>query len=122
MCVVEWKPLKEIVESISTGLNPRQNFVLNEDYASLYYVTVKEISSNKIVFSENTDKISKEAKNIINKRSKLEIGDILVTDTTGYARKANDGDLMYMMLHSIPMPKVTSLNTGIDNMVATFIK
>lgn len=77
MCAVEWKPLKEIVESISTGLNPRQNFVLNEDYASLYYVTVKEISSNKIVFSENTDKISKEAKNIINKRSKLEIGDIL---------------------------------------------
>lgn len=77
MSAVEWKPLKEIVESISTGLNPRQNFVLNDDNASLYYVTVKEISSNKIIFSENTDKISNEAKNIINKRSKLELGDIL---------------------------------------------
>jgi hypothetical protein len=58
----------------------------------------------------------------VNSLDGLEIGDILVPDTTGYARKANDGDLMYMMLHSIPMPKVTSLNTGIDNMVATFIK
>jgi len=75
--MVEWKPLYSIVKSITTGLNPRQNFVLNEDNAYYYYVTVKEITTNKVVFSDSTDKISKKAKEIINNRSKLEKGDIL---------------------------------------------
>ena len=71
------KPLHTIVQSISTGLNPRQNFVLNSDGAHLYYVTVKEISTDKVVFSSSTDLITEEAKEIINKRSRLEKGDIL---------------------------------------------
>ena len=71
------KPLYSIVKSISTGLNPRQNFVLNEGNACYYYVTVKEITTNKVVFSNSTDKITKDAKQIINNRSKLERGDIL---------------------------------------------
>lgn len=75
--MVEWKRLHSIVNSISTGLNPRQNFVLNEENASCYYVTVKEITSNRIVFSDSTDKISNDAKWIINKRSRLSKGDIL---------------------------------------------
>ena len=75
--MVEWKPLNKIVSSISTGLNPRTNFVLNENDAYLFYVTVKEITSNKVVFSESTDRITPSAKEIINKRSKLEKGDIL---------------------------------------------
>lgn len=75
--MVEWKPLHCIVNSISTGLNPRSNFRLNEDGGDLYYVTVKEIATNNIVFSDNTDRISLTAKEIINKRSKLEQGDIL---------------------------------------------
>ena len=75
--MVEWKPLNKIVSSISTGLNPRTNFVLNENDAYLFYVTVKEITSNKVVFSKSTDRITPSAKEIINKRSKLEKGDIL---------------------------------------------
>jgi type I restriction enzyme S subunit len=75
--MVEWKPLYSIVKSISTGLNPRQNFVLNEDKANYYYVTVKEITTNKVVFSDSTDKITEAAKRIINNRSKLAVGDIL---------------------------------------------
>jgi len=71
------KPLYSIVKSITTGLNPRQNFVLNENDARYYYVTVKEITTNKVVFSSSTDRITEEAKQIINKRSKLEEGDIL---------------------------------------------
>ena len=74
---VEWKKLHSIVKSISTGLNPRSNFILNEDGASLYYVTVKEITTNKVVFSSSTDKITEQAKLIINNRSKLAKGDIL---------------------------------------------
>ena len=75
--MVEWKPLNKIVKSISTGLNPRQNFILNEKDASLYYVTVKEITTNKVVFSDSTDRITENAKQIINIRSKLSKGDIL---------------------------------------------
>ncbi|MBO6256005.1 MAG: restriction endonuclease subunit S [Bacteroidaceae bacterium] len=75
--MVEWKPLYKLVKSISTGLNPRQNFILNEEDASLYYVTVKEITTNKVVFSESTDRITENAKQIINNRSKLSKGDIL---------------------------------------------
>ena len=74
---MEKRPLHNIVKSISTGLNPRQNFVLNETNASFYYVTVKEITTNKVVFSSSTDRITEEAKNIINNRSHLEKGDIL---------------------------------------------
>lgn len=75
--MVEWKPLKYIVKSISTGLNPRQNFILNEENATLYYVTVKEITTNKVVFSDSTDKITEKAKKVINNRSKLSEGDVL---------------------------------------------
>ncbi len=75
--MVEWKPLNKIVKSISTGLNPRQNFTLNEKDASLYYVTVKEITTNKVVFSDSTDRITEQAKHVINNRSKLSKGDIL---------------------------------------------
>lgn len=75
--MVEWKPLNSIVKSISTGLNPRQNFVLNEENATLYYVTVKEITTNKVVFSDSTDRITEKAKKVINNRSKLREGDIL---------------------------------------------
>lgn len=75
--MVEWKPLYKLVKSISTGLNPRQNFILNEEDASLYYVTVKEITTNKVIFSDSTDRITENAKQIINNRSKLSKGDIL---------------------------------------------
>ena len=49
------------------------------------------------------------------------LGDILAPDISGYARVATDTELQYMMLHAIPRPKITSLNTGIDNTVACFI-
>ena len=75
--MVEWKPLHSIVKSVSTGLNPRDNFVLNEEGAEFYYVTVKEITTNNVVFSDSTDRITTKAKAIINNRSKLGKGDIL---------------------------------------------
>ena len=49
------------------------------------------------------------------------IGDILVPDASGFARKATDEELTYMMTHAIPRPKITSLETGIDGMAACFI-
>lgn len=74
---VERVKLSSFVNSIHTGLNPRSNFKLNEEGATKYYVTVKEITSNKIVFSSSTDRITDEAWNIIQNRSHLEKGDVL---------------------------------------------
>ena len=58
----------------------------------------------------------------VNSLEGLEIGDILAPDSNGFARKAGESELMYFMMHSIPMPKITCLETGIEGMVATFIK
>ena len=74
---VEWKTLGEITHSIKTGLNPRNNFKLNTPGATNYYVTVKEITTGKILFSDKTDKIDDDALKIIQKRSNLELGDVL---------------------------------------------
>lgn len=74
---VEWKKLGNITQSIKTGLNPRQNFKLNDIGASNFYVTVKEITTGKVCFSEKTDKINEKALKIIQNRSKLERGDVL---------------------------------------------
>ena len=49
------------------------------------------------------------------------IGDILAPAENGYGRKATDEELVYMMTHAIPRPKITSLDTGIDGMVACFL-
>lgn len=74
---VEFKKLNKITKSIKTGLNPRTNFKLNSNGSINFYVTVKEITSGKIKFSEKTDRIDDDAVKIIQNRSKLEIDDIL---------------------------------------------
>ena len=79
---VEWKKLGEVLKSITTGLNPRKNFVLNDDSSgelTCWYITTKDYSdTEEIKFIEGkTARITKEAKEKINNRSKLEKGDLL---------------------------------------------
>ena len=79
---VEWRKLGEVCESITTGLNPRKNFILNdnsEGELTSWYVTTKDYSSNeKIELTEGkTAKITENARKLINKRSKLAKFDIL---------------------------------------------
>ena len=50
------------------------------------------------------------------------IGDILAPAENGYGRKATNEELQFMLLNSLPMVKITSMNTGIANTVATFIR
>ena len=57
----------------------------------------------------------------VNDINGLEIGDILCPDENGYGKKADETDLMYMMLHAIPRPKVTSLDTAFEGYVACFL-
>ena len=81
---VEWKKLGDSYTclSITTGLNPRKNFKLNDSsqgQLTSWYITTKDYSLNgKIEFVEGkTARITEEARQVINRRSKLEINDIL---------------------------------------------
>ncbi|MBW7959826.1 MAG: restriction endonuclease subunit S [Candidatus Promineofilum sp.] len=76
---VESVLLSSVLKSVRTGLNPRKNFVLNTKRANNYYVTVKEITSGKIIFSDKTDKIDSNAVSVIQQRSNLEYNDVLLS-------------------------------------------
>jgi type I restriction enzyme S subunit len=69
--------LGDVLASTGTGLNPRDNFVLGK--GENFYVTIKNIEQGKILLNEKCDKIDDDALEIINKRSDLNIGDILFT-------------------------------------------
>lgn len=74
-----WKAgtLNDAISKTGTGLNPRDNFVLGE--GDNYFVTIKSIEQGRVVLDDKCDKISDETLEIINKRSDLQIGDILFT-------------------------------------------
>lgn len=75
-----WKAVGDVIMSLKTGLNPRQNFKLN-DGGSLPYITGKDIFGNRINVTERTDKITEDALFLINKRAQLEKGDVLFAST-----------------------------------------
>ena len=78
---VEWKKLGDCIKSLNTGLNPRQFFKLNTDDATNYYVTIREMQHNTVVFNEGTDRMNDVALRLCNNRSNLEKGDILFSGT-----------------------------------------
>lgn len=67
--------LMDVLKKITTGLNPRKNFVLGS--GKNYYVTIKNMSDNDIYLDDKCDKVDDEALEKINKRSDLRTGDIL---------------------------------------------
>jgi type I restriction enzyme, S subunit len=69
--------LGDIVESISTGLNPRKHFTLGS--GSNFYVTIKSIEHGKLLLDSKCDRIDDSALSRIDQRSKLRPGDILFT-------------------------------------------
>jgi len=69
--------LSKITSRIGTGLNPRKNFVLGN--GNNYYVTIKNIDYGKVVLDDRCDNVDDEALRIIDRRSDLQIGDILFT-------------------------------------------
>ncbi len=85
---VEWKALRDVIVSLKTGLNPRQNFQLNTSDAEGYYVTVREIQNGSVVFLDKTDRVGEKALGLINNRSNLEAGDILFSGTGTVGRTA----------------------------------
>ncbi len=67
--------LDKVTSKITTGLNPRKNFVLGK--GSNYYVTIKNMADNTFFLDDRCDKVDNDALGKINKRSDLKIGDIL---------------------------------------------
>ena len=66
---------KDIVIDSRTGLNPRRNFVLGSGDNN--YITIKDIYNGQINITDKTDKVDDAAIQIIKKRSRIKVGDIL---------------------------------------------
>lgn len=73
--VTKLRPFEEMVESITTGLNPRKNFRLG--MGSNYYVTIKNMDGSNVILDERCDKIDDAALSKISARSHLAKGDVL---------------------------------------------
>ena len=73
-------PVSDIIYSLKTGLNPRQNFKLNVG-GTIPYITGKDIYSNSVNISERTDRITEEALQLINRRAALQPGLLLFVST-----------------------------------------
>lgn len=67
-------PLKESIDHINTGLNPRTNFVFGGD---IRYVTVKNLTSEGFLDFSDCDVIDADARTKVHKRSRIAIGDVL---------------------------------------------
>ena len=67
--------LDEMTSKFGTGLNPRQNFKLGN--GKNFYVTIKNMGNNRVYLDDRCDKVDDEALAKINKRSKLQKGDLL---------------------------------------------
>ena len=65
----------DVVIDSRTGLNPRKNFVLGS--GDNYYITIKDIYNGKVNFTDKTDKVDDEAIQIIKRRSRIKVGDVL---------------------------------------------
>lgn len=79
---VEYRKIFEITKSINIGINPRKFFKLNPENSFGFYVTVRELNGLLGVKQyEKTDRISKDAIELINKRANIEEGDILFSNT-----------------------------------------
>ena len=67
--------LKSCITHINTGLNPRDNFILNN--GDIKYITVKNLTTHGDIDFSNCDTIDEVAKKIVHKRSDISKGDIL---------------------------------------------
>jgi type I restriction enzyme S subunit len=81
-------PLGSLITHLRTGLNPRQNFVLNPPGAACAYITVRELDGFKIQPTEKTDRVDANGFDAIQNRSRLQAGDVLFSATGTIGRTA----------------------------------
>lgn len=82
------KKIKDVIENLRTGLNPRVHFKLNTEDATGYYITVRELKGFNFEVDNKTDRINDAAIKRINERSNLLIGDVLYSGTGTIGRTA----------------------------------
>lgn len=72
-----WKVGKysNLIESVRTGLNPRQNFTFSE--GGIRYLTVKNLTQEGRIDFAGCDTIDENARVIVHRRSDISIGDVL---------------------------------------------
>ena len=78
-------PYSEVISSINTGLNPRDNFRLNTG-GQIKYLTVKNLLTNGNIDFSDCDLIDSEAQSIVHKRSDIKKGDILFASISPLGR------------------------------------
>ncbi len=78
-------PFGKCISSISTGLNPRDNFKLNIG-GNIRYLTVKNLTKDGVIDFSSCDLIDEEARTIVHKRSDVKIGDILFASISPLGR------------------------------------
>ncbi len=66
---------KDCILNLNTGLNPRNNFSLGS--GSIKYITAKNLNKSGSIDFSKCDLIDEKAKEIIHKRSDIQMGDIL---------------------------------------------
>lgn len=72
----EYGPFADCIQSINTGLNPRDNFKLNTG-GSIRYLTVKNLTTQGVIDFSSCDYIDEDARSIVHRRSDIAVGDIL---------------------------------------------
>ena len=75
---VEYR-MEDDVNRFATGLNPRQNFTLNSSGSNNYYVTIKNFREGHLYLDDNCDRVNDYAIELINRRSDLRSGDVLMS-------------------------------------------
>jgi type I restriction enzyme S subunit len=91
----------KVINNISTGLNPRQNFVLGE--GNNYYVTIKNFKKGKLLLDDKCNRITEKSMIVINERSDLKVNDIL------FASISKDGEA-YLITE---IPKNWNINESV---------
>lgn len=71
----EVKCVKNCIQHINTGLNPRKNFILGN--GNIKYITVKNLTTKGTIDWTSCETVDNEAREIIHKRSDVSKGDIL---------------------------------------------
>ena len=82
-----WKVGKfgDVISSINTGLNPRDNFKLNTG-GNIKYLTVKNLTTSGNIDFSGCDTIDEDARKIVHRRSDIRIGDILFASISPLGR------------------------------------
>lgn len=85
---IEFRPIDDVISSLRTGLNPRQNFKLNPPGATNFYMTVRELGGFDLRPTAKTDRVDDDGLRLIQNRAKLRPGDVLFSATGTIGRTA----------------------------------